>query len=89
MWGPALTAYSHIEPNRMLPEEFQNLEEMYSTLEYLHYTKKLSIQAIFTYALEASGLPPIIYYPIRHGKQFFKREHNCFICEGNFPCDNK
>lgn len=50
MWGPTLTAYSHIEPNRMLPEEFQNLEEMYSTLEYLHYTKKLSIQDIFTYA---------------------------------------
>lgn len=143
--GPTLTAYSHIEPNRMLPEEFQNLEEMYSTLEYLHYTKKLSIQDIFTYAkiqiqcskiddrdtvgrnpeisyitiwkylghynhlcdeigwkdslpdslissynyaLEASGLPPVIYYPNRHGKQFFKRENNCFICEGNFPCDN-
>lgn len=32
MWGPTLTAYSHIEPNRMLPEEFQNLEEMSYTL---------------------------------------------------------
>lgn len=48
---------------------------------------------VFKYneALEASGLDPIIYLPLKHNfDQYFIREAgNAYSCYGNFPCDEK
>ena len=40
-------------------------------------------------ALVKSGLPPIIYYPIKKYGTAYTKDVNAIVCEGHFPCDSQ
>ena len=57
-------------------------------LGWTDYTPDRFITA-YNYALEASGLEPVIYHPIVHlGLTTHTTDRNTFVYKGNFPCDS-
>lgn len=55
-------------------------------LGWTDYTPKRFISA-YNYALEASGLEPILYRPLRDYVTYYTRVDDIYVFRGNFPCD--
>ena len=62
---------------------------------YLHLCQKLNWSDYmperfitrYNEALEAAGLEPIIYRPLKDFYSYFAKDNNSYVCRGNFPCD--
>lgn len=62
---------------------------------YLHLCQQLGWEdylperfiTSYNQALEAAGLPPVIYRPLKDYVTYFTRDENSYVCRGNFPCD--
>ncbi len=86
----ALKASSFLdEPGLGIRQTFFQWRHYLHLCQDLHWDNYMPERFITTYneALEAAGLEPIIYRPLKEMFGHYTIDENTFICRGNFPCD--